>query len=213
MQFPAPSVATAAQRQAHVVHAGGTVTRDVPLINAAGAALTAPEATALRADAAVRVVTPHERRGDTVGGDVRPDPMRTAYNQSAQTPSIWPQATGKGIGVAVIDTGIQGNLPDFMASQSNSTSRVIASAVVNPNATSAGDAYGHGTMVAGLISGNGGDRASTDPLFGKYAGAAPDANLISIKPPTSRATRACSTCMNGIQFAIDHQSRRTTFAF
>src|SRR3712207_6955643 len=59
------------------------------------------------------------------------------------------RSTGKGVGVAVIDTGIAGDLPDFRVSAENRESRVIASAVTNPDAKTAGDPYGHGTHVAG----------------------------------------------------------------
>ena len=46
-------------------------------------------------------------------------------------PALWRQTTGRGVGVAVIDTGITGNLPDFQSSRWDSTSRVVASAVAS----------------------------------------------------------------------------------
>ena len=61
--------------------------------------------------------------------------------------------------MAVIDTGIAGNLADFKVSQTNGASRVVASAVTNPYATTANDTYGHGTHVAGIIAGNGNNRS------------------------------------------------------
>ena len=53
----------------------------------------------------------------------------------------------------------------------------------------AGDAYGHGTHVAGIIAGNGSNRPPRDPLRGKYVGIAPDANLISVKVVRRRRRR------------------------
>ncbi len=177
----------------------------LPLIHGVAARMTARGARQLSRLSGVHAVSLNAAvKGQSVNFD--PSKLATYFNHDSSTSNLWNQWTGAGIGVAVIDTGIQGNLPDFMASQSNSTSRVIASVVVNPNATSAGDSYGHGTMVAGLISGNGGDRASTDPLFGKYAGAAPDANLISIKASDEQGNASVLDVLNGIQFAIDHQS-------
>ena len=64
----------------------------------------------------------------------------------------------RGVGVAVIDTGIAGALPDF--EDANGQSRVIASVVTNPYAATPTDTYGHGTHVAGIIAGNSGHRAS-----------------------------------------------------
>jgi subtilisin family serine protease len=89
--------------------------------------------------------------------------------------------TGKGVGVAVVDTGIAGDLPDFRISSYDKSSRVIGSAVVHPDATTATDRYGHGTHVAGIIAGDSSSRSYGDPLKGKYSGVAPDANRVSIK--------------------------------
>ncbi len=48
---------------------------------------------------------------------------------------VWPRVTGNGVGVAVIDTGIAGDLPDFRRAADRRESRVVASAVTNPCAT------------------------------------------------------------------------------
>ena len=52
----------------------------------------------------------------------------------------------------MIDTGIDGSLPDFRSD--NGRSRVIATAVTNRGASTVMDSYGHGTHVAGIIAGN-----------------------------------------------------------
>src|SRR3954466_15304693 len=99
VQF-APAVSSSDARRAVVESAGGTVTRDVPLINAVGAQLSAAQIALLRADAAVRVVTGNAAvRPSTITFDATT--LATAFNQSVQTPAIWPEATGRGVGVAV----------------------------------------------------------------------------------------------------------------
>ena len=67
--------------------------------------------------------------------------------------------TGRGVTVAVMDTGID-NLPDF-------SGRLIGGVDLTGGNNPFQDSYGHGTFVAGLIAGNG---ASSS---GQYSGEAP----------------------------------------
>ena len=78
--------------------------------------------------------------------------------------------------------------------------------MVNPNATHADDSYGHGTLVAGILAGNSGYRPASDPLRGRYAGAAPDADLVSVKIADDAGNATVLDAINGIQFAVDHRS-------
>jgi len=134
--------------------------------------------------------------------------LHTRYNQSIYSPNAWNNygMTGKGVGVAVIDTGIAGDQPDFKVSQTAKDSRVVASAVTNPYAKSAGDSYGHGTHVAGIIAGNGTYRPASDKLYGKYIGVAPDANLISVKASDEQGNSTILDVIYGLQFVVDHKS-------
>jgi serine protease AprX len=200
---------SAGEARALVQAAGGSVSRDLHVINALGARMSAAAAHRLTGNSQVRTVS--------LNAAVKPSSMdtselETAYNGSIRATTIWNsrssgrESIGTGIGVAVIDTGIQGDLPDFRVSQSDSRSRVIASAVVNPNATTPGDEYGHGTHVAGIVAGNGTARPSSDPLYGKYVGVAPGANLISIKASDDEGNATAIDVIDGLQFAIDHKS-------
>jgi serine protease AprX len=127
--------------------------------------------------------------------------LATAYPGSVSAPTAWRAATGKDVGVAVIDTGIDGRLPDFSAA--DGTTRVVASAVTNPDATTALDTYGHGTHVAGIIAGDGNRRAS-DPGH-KYMGIAPSADLIAIKASDDAGNATILDAIYGLQFAVDHK--------
>jgi serine protease AprX len=191
-----------------IAAAGGRVTRELHIIDAYGARLSRSGAARLRRTGGVAAVvrnSPMSTSGGLTTTSLSGATLMTAFNQSLGTDRVWSSATGKGIGVAVIDTGIAGNLTDFRTSQKDATSRVIASAVTNPAATSAGDGYGHGTHVAGLIGGNGFYRASRDPLFGKYAGTAPDAKLISIKASDEDGNATVLDVIYGLQFAVDNR--------
>ena len=79
--------------------------------------------------------------------------LATPYGQTLGLQPLWNLGvTGTGVGVAVIDTGIDGALPDF-ASSDGRHSRVVVSAVDNPKAVNGADGYGHGTGGAGIIAG------------------------------------------------------------
>jgi serine protease AprX len=124
------------------------------------------------------------------------------FLKSIRADTAWARATGRGVGVAVIDTGIAGDLPDFQTPRNGS--RVIASAVTNPCARDANDQYGHGTHVAGLIAGNG--LVYNNGLHGKYMGVAPRANLVSVKVSDDDGNTTVLDVIYGIQFAVDNKS-------
>ena len=73
-------------------------------------------------------------------------------------------------------------------------------------ATTAGDGFGHGTHVAGIIAGNSLNRPAGDPLRGKYIGVAPDANLIAVKASDEAGNSTILDVINGIQFVVDHKA-------
>ena len=204
----APALADSAARDA-IAAAGGRVTRDLHIIDGYGARLSRPAAARLRRTAGVAAVVRNARMSTsaaTTSTALSGSTLLTAFNQSLGTDRVWTSATGKNVGVAVIDTGIAGSLTDFRSSQKDATSRVVASVVTNPQATTAGDSYGHGTHVAGLIAGNGFYRPTTDPLFGKYAGTAPDAKLISIKASDEDGNATVLDVIYGLQFAVDNRA-------
>jgi subtilisin family serine protease len=76
-------------------------------------------------------------------------------------------ADGRGVTVAILDSGISANHADFAGT--NNKSRVIA-AVDFTGSSTTGDPYGHGTGVAGMVAGNG---ATSNGYEGNYAGSAP----------------------------------------
>lgn len=197
---------SAASLHDRVRAAGGSAIREVRIINGLGAAMMTSQAARLAPDPMVRAVSlnAHVEKSGTPVSTM----LETSFNASIRADKGWSSGyTGKGVGVAVIDTGIQGDLPDFRVSDTDSTSRVIATAVVNPGASNANDSFGHGTHVAGLIAGNGTNRPVGDPLRGKYAGSAPDANLIAVKVDDGHGSASVLDVVDGLQFVVDHKDR------
>jgi serine protease AprX len=133
------------------------------------------------------------------------DLVRGAQQHSVAADEAWDRATGKGVGVAVVDTGIAGDLPDFRRSAADRRSRVVATAVTNNCAREATDNYGHGTHVAGLIAGNGLNLRREDPAYGRYMGIAPEANLVSVKVADEDGRSTVLDVIYGLQFAVDHK--------
>jgi serine protease AprX len=185
---------------------GGTPGAYLHIINGLSARMTAGAASRLGRSPSVRAVSLNAALKESYWGGWSPWHLATTFDQSVGATRLWDRTTGRGVGVAVIDTGISGDLPDFRTSQSDTTSRVITSAVIDPNATTATDTYGHGTAVAGLIAGNGTHRDAGDPQWGQYSGSAPDANLISIKIADDTGASTTLDAVYGLQFAVDHQS-------
>ncbi|MGZ4260842.1 MAG: S8 family peptidase [Solirubrobacteraceae bacterium] len=202
VQFKA-GVAAVAQR-ADIARVGGRVTGNLHIINGVAAKLTASDAGRLASSGDVHAVS----LNTAIATQDAPDAvdLDTTFNHTLGSSALWHLPvglTGRGVGVAVIDTGIDGNLPDFR--DASGKSRVIATAVTNPNANTVMDTYGHGTHVAGIIAGNSDYRSQSDPLRGKFAGVAPDANLISVKVSDDSGNATVLDVIYGLQFAVDHQ--------
>jgi serine protease AprX len=149
----------------------------------------------------------------TIGPLPSPDRLRTtndlatSYNQSVRTDKVWKTGSdpsvGRGVAIAVVDTGIDGNHKDFRGADGQS--RVIASAVVNADAKNAKDGYGHGTHIAGLIAGDTNRRTDDDALKGKYVGTGPGTNLVSVKVSDEDGNTSLIDVIDGLQFVVDHK--------
>ncbi|MFZ0972724.1 MAG: S8 family peptidase [Solirubrobacteraceae bacterium] len=212
VQFNAPVTPAKADKDAAAVH--GRVIGNLPIIHGLALQLAATQARSLAANPDVHAVSlnttvateslPFHMAG---GPGVTATQLQTTYDQTLGVLPLWKfGVTGTGVGVAVVDTGVDGALPDF-ASKDHGNSRVVASAVANTDATTATDSYGHGTDVAGIIAGNGDNRSAGDPLYGHYIGVAPNANLVSIKVSDETGKATVLDVIYGLQFAVEHQSQ------
>jgi serine protease AprX len=105
---------------------------------------------------------------------------------------------GSGVGVAVLDSGIDPNHFDL---RTGGTRRTI----VNFDFLGLGstdDPYGHGTHVAGIIAGNG---TSSSQLARDFAGIAPGANLLNLKVLDGRGHGYVSGVVAAIDYTIAHR--------
>jgi serine protease AprX len=102
--------------------------------------------------------------------------------------------TGKGIGIAILDTGIYPH-QDFTRPRN----RIIAFKDFVNNRISPYDDNGHGTFCSGVAAGNG------SASGGKYKGMAPEANLIGVKVMDKEGSGNSSDIVAGMQWIADHQ--------
>src|SRR5712691_4838567 len=107
--------------------------------------------------------------------------------------------TGAGIGIALIDSGVNSH-PDLNTGILP-LSRVVYQQSFVPGNSSATDQYGHGTHIAGLIAGDG--LSSTGLLYTKtFKGIAPGANIINLRVLDANGAATDSAVIAAIARAI-----------
>src|SRR3954452_6904250 len=129
----------------------------------------------------------------------------TAHAQGVMLPlsnsQLWPWATGAPVDwlkqspdaatIAVVDSGVQANRPDFggrVTGQFNFTS-------LAPN--SAGDGYGHGTFVSGIAAG----------AAAGYAGAAPKAEILSLDVMNDQGQATVGDILKATDFILANKAK------
>ena len=106
-------------------------------------------------------------------------------------------ATGAGVGVAIIDSGI--------APHDDLARRVRLALDFTKSEAGAVDTYGHGTHLAGIVAGSG--RGSKNSEGTAYLGMAPGADLISLKVLGSDGTGEVVTVIRAIEWVIANRAR------
>ncbi len=103
-------------------------------------------------------------------------------------PNFWKLTKGKGIKIAVLDTGIAPNHPALKES-------ILEAVDFSRTASNAGDGHGHGTHFAGII-------AAREIISG-HGGIAPHARLLIGKVLNDNGLGSPKAITNGILWAVD----------
>jgi serine protease AprX len=195
-----------------VAAVGGRVTRRLPIIDGVSALVPATALGRLRASAGVAAVTP-----DAAGRVLGLDPV-LGYDTATDTgglglvraivgaDKLWARGwTGKGVDVAVIDTGVSpvrgltsGNVvngPDLSFDSQRADLRHK-------------DGFGHGTHMASIVAGR--DAAGTVASYsapGTFTGVAPDARVVSLKVGASDGAADVSQVIAAIGWVAENRYR------
>jgi serine protease AprX len=120
----------------------------------------------------------------------------TEVNAAVNADTMWQRGyTGKGVGVALIDTGVvpvQGLDPTHVVTGPDLS---LDSQSPSPNL----DGFGHGTHMAGIIAGDDGTRSG-------FRGVAPDATLLSVRVGASDGSADVSQVIAGIDWVVQHRN-------
>ena len=197
--------------RAAVVRLGGTVGVRLGLINGFAATVPAARLGTLKQLPFVVSATPNTRikalgadySGVSATGDA--GSMYTIV-RSTGAQKYWQNGyTGKGVGIALIDSGVANvdglqtagkvvNGPDLSFESQSDTTRYV-------------DTYGHGTHLAGIIAGraNAANPATYTSDSVNFLGMAPDAKLISLKVANREGATDVSQVIAAIDWVVQHK--------
>jgi serine protease AprX len=200
-----------AEARALVERLGGTVGRDLRIINGFAAEVPAAAMARLRASRAVSSVTGNQPvKLNTIGGfdskRYSPTTMYWVAQEVTGAGEYWGSGwTGRGVDVALLDTGVveveglrAGNVvygPDLSYEADDAALRNK-------------DTYGHGTHMAGIIAGR--DSGSYRIAKGDedhFLGMAPQARVVSVKLADAGGATDVSQVIAGIDWVVQNKNR------
>ncbi|MEW6282777.1 MAG: S8 family peptidase [Candidatus Eremiobacterota bacterium] len=164
---------------------------DLELIDGAAARLEPEQVARVRSWPGVRLVDDGSLEL-APAVDVRPR-LETAA-PTVRAPELWELGhTGKGVTVAVVDTGTTRHR-DF-------SGRLVAFHDCVSGRTEPYDDHGHGTHVTGIVAGDGSDSK------GKHRGIAPECSVVAIKAFDRHGKARMSDVIKAIQWAVENRER------
>ena len=178
--------------------AGARIGQPLAIVDGFAARVSGPAIAALRSSPDVVAVTVDRSgafqstqptddtgmEGTAATEDRASQPSVSAFTEATGASAAWSAGvTGAGVTVAVLDTGIS-PMPDL-----------IDHTIPGPDLSGEDtfiDTYGHGTVMAGIIAGDGGDSNTL------RRGVAPDARLVSVKVAGRNGAVDVSTVLAGL---------------
>jgi len=172
---------------------GGTVTHELPIIGGFSALVPGRALPALASSPdVVKVWGDGKIHMSNVQGSYSSWAPNTVWQKVIRLPQAQSAATGAGVSVALLDTGVTPN--------ADLGSRIVAMADFTPDHDGI-DRFGHGTHMAGIIAGDGTLSA------GSYTGVAMKANIVSVKVAGADGSTDVSVVIAGLQWIVTHRTQ------
>jgi len=174
-----------------IISQGGKVTADLPIIGGFAAEIPPKDILDIARKGTLAIIPDGEMNayldvaGPTIGA--------TQVNNMG--------FTGKGVTVAVIDTGVAPHKD--LSDKETGKSRIIGFKDFINNREEPYDDNGHGTHCAGDMGANG---ASSE---GKNVGPAPDASIVGVKVLSASGSGSFSGIIQGIQWVVENKDKFT----
>jgi len=211
-------------QEARVRTLGGDITRRLPIISSVavrvpsrnlGKLAALPFVTHLSLDGSV------QKSDDGENNDAAAVANSYGFTTTSSEDDVayWQYGlTGRGVTVAVIDSGVvpsadlKGSSPVQQFSVPGP--RILANYVLAPPAVAvqgappppAADPCGHGTHVAGIIAGNGA-RSTDSNSFLHFFGIAPSTNLVNVRVLDQNGRTDVSTVIAGLQWVVANKTK------
>jgi serine protease AprX len=155
------------------------------------------DAVGLRVTSSVGTDTSSPSNGDTSAlAAINAPTQGDVFNQVIRSSSLWDTSAklqGKGVTIAVVDSGIVKN--------KDIDKRVRGNVNFNPLLHNSTDLFGHGTFVAGIIAGNGSQSSK------KYMGVAPRADLLNVRVSDDQGMMTEGDVISALQWVNDNRSK------
>jgi serine protease AprX len=200
----AQKMAGSQDAESQVIKLGGTVTKELNIINAFAAEMTAEAAVELARAEAVRWVSLDAMMASAACTQcIDTTKLANTYIRTIRADQVWNNSKylqGQGIGVAVVDSGINPN-GDFYTNTGVNRQVIDVRFNSDYNQTTT-DGYGHGTHVASIVGADGSESG------GKHIGVAPMVKIINVKVSNdngylrtrTNTTFASSICRSIVQW-------------
>jgi serine protease AprX len=187
---------------------GGSVGRQLDVLGGFTASVPSDRLDALRGVAGVASVTEDAglalQSTDVESQAAQAGSLYTIANQVTGASAMWDAGyTGKGVDVAVIDSGV------VPVDGLKGTKVVNGPDLTLENTTPAKnlDTYGHGTNMAGIIAGRDSAAASVSGNSSDFVGMAPDSRIVSIKIADAKGQTDVSQAIAAIDWVVQNRNK------